>query len=362
MSDTLDVQIAADGYLAQLGEFRFAQAAPVMPDALSIGRLRPALLATMSQAPAALYQRLAAGLTGMADPFAAGVLAIQLGALVEHGQHPAMLGEAMVARLPGDLAAARRFVLRLADRDGNADPARAAPAALQAAASLEPVGAAAWAALGTLVPAAMAAWVRHAASRRAAARDHQLVQDARSLSRCSHCGYFIAELLSAADGVELVVLSPEQRKGFVVELEVVRNIAHLQALLEDALVGDPAEGWLDGPRIDPNIAAIARSEHLIERERSYAISWNLQHRGGIREKPGHLNLPTASATLPFEATVHDLLAMDGRGIVLMRPAGPIKRLCGAGNMFAPIHDALRSRVHVRKILDASEVDLWLSEL
>jgi hypothetical protein len=362
MSDTLDVQAAVDDYLAQLAAFRFSQATPAAPVALSIGELRPDLLTSMSQVPEPGYRRLAGGLRGIADPFAAGVLAVQLGGLVEHGQDPGKLGEAMVARLPGDLAAARRFVVRLAERDGTADPAHAAPTALQAAASVEPLGAAAWAALVMLVPAAMAAWTRHPASRRVAARDHQLVEDASSLSHCSPYGYYIAELLSAADGVELVVLSPEQRKGFVVELEVVRNIAHLQALLEDALVGDPADGWLDGPPIDPDIAAIARSERMIAREQSYAIHWNLQHRDGIRERPGIPNIPGISATLPFEAKVGDLPPVNGRGVVLMRPAGPIKRGCGAGSFFAPIHDALRSRVHVRQVLDASEVDRWLGEL
>jgi hypothetical protein len=107
----------------------------------------------------------------------------------------------------------------------------------------------------------------------------------------------------------------------VVELEVVRNIAHLQALLEDALVGDPAGGWLDGPRIDPHIAAFAGSERFMDHEQSYALGWNFQHRGGIREQPGDINLPTISATLPFEGKVADLPAVNGRGVSSIGDSG-----------------------------------------
>jgi hypothetical protein len=73
------------------------------------------------------------------------------------------------------------------------------------------------------------------------------------------------------------VVAPEQHKGFVVELEAVRNAAHLFALLEDVLVGDPGHGLLAGPRVDPKVAAIARGEVAPEEAMSFAVGWHYEY-------------------------------------------------------------------------------------
>src|SRR5262249_19964468 len=110
-------------------------------------------------------------------------------------------------------------------------PADADPATLARLGRQERTGASAWAALQLSTPAAMAAWCRHRPSRLAAKAIPELADDAAFLgSRGGYCWY-IGELHSAADGTQLTVLAPEQRKGFIVELEVVRNAAHLFALL-----------------------------------------------------------------------------------------------------------------------------------
>jgi hypothetical protein len=337
----MSADAAISDYLALLAAYRAVPATPAFDHALSFAQF-PALYDALRDDPPLVYARLADGLAQVTNGFAGGMLAIQLGSYVEQGAPPALLGNALTSWLPRAFADARRFI---DNSDNGADPAAAA----------------AWAGLAMFVPAAMAAWVRDAASRRAAARNAQLIADAKAVAARSQHGYFIHELLSAADGVELTVLAPEQRRGFVVELEVVRNIAHLQALLEDALVGDPAAGWLDGPRIDPVIAAIARSEQMIEQERPFAIGWNLQHRGGLRARPGGANLPTISATMAFEWSVQHLFTPDGRGVALLRPPGPVKRSCGAG-FFAPIHDQLRSRTVVRAQLDAAAYDHVIASL
>jgi hypothetical protein len=62
-----------------------------------------------------------------------------------------------------------------------------------------------------------------------------------------------------------------------VELEVVRNAAHLFVLLEDALVGDPDQGLLTGAQTDPKVAAIARGEMRMEEAMSFAIGWHYKY-------------------------------------------------------------------------------------
>ena len=88
---------------------------------------------------------------------------------------------------------------------------------------------------------------------------------------------FVADLLGAADGTRLVVLAPEQREGFEVELEVVRNAAHQFVLLEDTLVGGPQRGLLDGPRVDPRIAAIARGEGEARHGMTFDAGWHYEY-------------------------------------------------------------------------------------
>ena len=62
-----------------------------------------------------------------------------------------------------------------------------------------------------------------------------------------------------------------------------------------------------------------------------------------------------------EATVHDLPEFRGQAILLMSPKLFGSRLCDM-NFFAPLHDALRSRVTVLRKLHAVEVDSLCQDL
>jgi hypothetical protein len=363
MSDALE---AADAYLAFLSGYRYSEAdGPVDIAALSWGAAgAPPVVTTPDQATL-LYRHLAEGLVRVPDPYAAAVLAVHLGSMVERGEDPAALGEAMVARLSLDLAAARRFVEVLESEHEIARPDGAGKEALVEVARREPAGAAAWAGLQLSTMGAMAAWCRHAPSRRRAARVPGLAAAAAFLGQRGGYSYFIGELLQAADGVELLVLAPAQRKGFVVELMCVRNAAHLFALLEDALIGDPAEGLLSGPRVDPEIAAIARGEQMLTSERTFSIGWHYEYWFGVRPAAGARLTGLHSliaAMIGVEASVSDLPAVRGQPIVLMKPAMLGSRMCEAGGFFAPLHDALRSQAAIRRRLSGDEVDAWMRDL
>ena len=191
-----------------------------------------------------------------------------------------------------------------------------------------------------------------------------LVDDAVFLgSRGGYC-WFIGELLSAADETQLTVLAPEQRKGFVVELEVVRNAAHLFALLEDTLVGDPAGGLIAGPRADPKVAAVAQGEGEIEEGMFYSVGWHYEYWWGFRPEAAARATglhPLVAAMIGVEATVDNLPEFRGRPVILMWPARFGSRQCDL-NFFAPLHEALRSRVTVVRQLPPAEVDTLCDEL
>ncbi len=191
-----------------------------------------------------------------------------------------------------------------------------------------------------------------------------MLDDASFLGgRGGYC-YFIVELLSAADGTQITVLSPEQHRGFVVELESVRNAAHPFALLEDTVVGDPAQGWLVGPRVEAKVAAVARGEGLIEKGMSFSVGWHYEYWWGLHPAGAvrRLNVhPQAAGMIGVEATVHDLPEFRGQAVLLMRPKLLASRQCDL-SFFAPLHDALRSRVTVLRKLPEGEVDSLCHDL
>ncbi|HEX4608862.1 MAG TPA: hypothetical protein VH092_11715, partial [Urbifossiella sp.] len=261
-------------------------------------------------------------------------------------------------------AAARRFLELVETETGARQPDEADRGTVAGLGRRDPAGAAAWAALRFSTPAAMAAWCRHRPSRQAARATAGLADAAAFLgSRGGYCWY-VGELLAAADGTRLIVLAPEQRKGFELDLEVVRNAAHLFALLEDAVVGDPARGLLAGPRADPRVAAVARGEEEAPAGGSFAVGWHYEYWWGLRPEAAARASglhPLVAAMIGVEAPVHDLPEFRGRSVILMRPALLASRSCDLG-FFAPLHGDLRSRVTVVRPLPPAEVDALCREL
>lgn len=359
---------AADEYIAALSRYRHDVGGPVDPPKIAGGpeahRFFEAIQGQSDAVRDAAANRLAGGIGSIPDPLAAALGAMQVGALLERGADPAALGEALRPRLQADFSAARRFVERVEAEARVERPDDADPAVLAEIGRVDGMGATAWAALQFSTCAAMAAWCRHRPSRLHAKTASGLVEDAAFLGERGGYCHYVADLLSAADGVQVVVLSPEQRKGFVVELECVRNAAHLFALLEESLVGDPAEGWLDGPRVDAKVAAVARGEEVLRAGTTFEVGWHYEYWWGLEPAGAarRFNLhPLVAAMIGVEAPVDDLPEFRGRPTLLMRPKAFGSRQCDM-SFFAPLHDALRSRTSVLRKLPAAEVDALCQEL
>jgi hypothetical protein len=359
---------AADDYLATLSRYQHGDDGPANPVKVAGGpeanRFFETLKGQSGEVFDAAANRLAAGVGSIPDPLAAALAAYQVGALNEAGANPAVLGEALRPRLQADFAAARRFVALVEAETNIQRPGDVDALTIARLGCKERAGASAWAALQFSTCAAMAAWCRHRPSRLLARSIPGLVADAGFLGvRGGYC-YYVAELLSAADGTQITVLSPEQHRGFLVELESVRNAAHLFALLEDTVVGDPEQGWLAGPRVDAKVAAVARGESIIEKGMNYQVGWHYEYWWGLhpdgaaRIRKVH---PLVAAMIGVEATVHHLPEFRGQPVILMRPKMLGSRMCDM-NFFAPLHDALRSRVTVLRKLANVDVDSLCQDL
>src|SRR5262249_50982198 len=57
---------------------------------------------------------------------------------------------------------------------------------------------------------------------------------------------FLGMVIRVLDDEELVVLHTEQRRGYRVKVRGILNIAQLNTLLGSVLIGDPAQGLLEG--------------------------------------------------------------------------------------------------------------------
>jgi len=173
----------------------------------------------------------------------------------------------------------------------------------------------------------------------------------------------VAQLLSAADGVELLVLAPEQRKGFLVELEVVRNVAHLGRCSRMRLVGRAATGLLLGPRIDTEIAAIATERAHGRERRIYSLGWNFQAWYGVSEGPEVIPLRVDLGHAALQRSRSPIYpSCAARRIVLMRPRQMDRRVARGALLLA----AARCAAEVGSICGGrsppAQVDAWLPRI
>jgi len=121
----------------------------------------------------------------------------------------------------------------------------------------------AWAGLGSMCLSLIGLLSASPAARRAARSHPTLLPRLEEIAEVSESEVlqhlrFLIMVVRVLDGEELVVLHPEQRRGYRVRIGGILNLCQLNTLLAGALVGDPAEGWLRGRRPDPRVVAAAR--------------------------------------------------------------------------------------------------------
>lgn len=287
-----------------------------------------------------------APLVRASDPFRGSTLALNCGTLVEMGGDPALVFPHLFAELPRHLALARRARER--------EPV--APGALFDA---DPEAARAAAGLRYLLLATMAVICRDAAFRQALRAKPEIVDDVEALREHSAEADFVAQVLGFTDGVELIVLAPDEQKGFRVALEAVATNAHLFTLLQAALIGD---GHLAGEPLDEEVVAVARGEAPHTRRLSDHARFNFSPWYSLAADgpPGGAALDGIIA-LPVEGSPADVPRFDGVPVVLLSPPVFGHRGWESG-FFANVHDALKSRADVVEVLPPEQVRAWLDRI
>jgi hypothetical protein len=279
-----------------------------------------------------------------ADPFRGATIALTCGSLVEMGGDPAMVFPHLLWELPKHLALARRAQGRKdlppgALFDADRDAAKAS------------VG------LKYLLLATMTVICRKAEFRQALRANPEVAANVEALRDAYPEADFVARVLALTDDLELIVLAPNEQKGFRVRLEAVASCAHLFTLLQAALIDG---GHLAGDPTDPEVIAAATGEAmpalvLPDYARLHFQTWN-----GLNPD-GTLSGLNLASWIGVEVSPADVPEFDGVPVVLVGPTVVGSRGWDS-NFFANIHEALRSRAEVVEVLPREQAGAWLDRI
>jgi len=282
---------------------------------------------------------------GVPDCFKAAVMALVCGTLVEWGADSTEFGNLMLARLPGFLALAESV----------AEHAETVAGEELYAAS--PDGFSAWQGLSLMLLATMAVMTRRVDFRQAARTDAELVLSLVALRDRNKEADFVATTLSYTDGLEMIVLHPEEGRAFLVELEAVNTNFHLFTLLQGELVGG---GLLSGEPVDPAVIGVARGEVPHEALVSDQARFHFYNWAGL-QPDGTLAENDMATWVWGEAHPEEIPEFEGiRMLILGPPLMGVKPW--DSNHFANIHDALRSSARVVQVLPEDQVAGWIEVL
>jgi hypothetical protein len=325
------------------------------PDLHAVFDACSAVNATTAQTP--LPERNAA-LTQLAEivmeehPLVAGVVAVVCGAIIEQGADTRIPAAAILDKTARILPEARKYAAACAMQGLQPE----APETLQHFGSKLPLAVDCWQAIDFFYRAVVAVTSRSVDARRRIT--DAMRQDAQAISEVSTGGHWLNKMFQVLIDEIIIVLHPEQQRGYKLQINGIADNFQLHLLLADTLIGNPAEGWLVGDKPEPAISAIMRGDAPNDAGLVAAGSFNLYHYGGLR--------PDGTVDADFSGSQHwiwgegipaDILPFEGiRVILLGKP--PYVRTWNAQRMF----DALKGEIIVLEKFDAPTYQSWLNRL
>ncbi len=310
-------------------------------------------------------QRLAEVL-GETDRARATAVAFACGILVEAGGKPALASKPLIALLPDVLTDALTYVegcVAAAEEIGADVSAKDEKYwidkhGIRVARKLRKE-ALAWEGLDTMTRASLAMLTRSRKARRQARAEETLLTHALNLAGLSEPVKHLTILLQVLDDEDLIVLHPEQKRGYRVTMSGISDNMQLHTLLADALIGPPARGLLAGKRPDPRTIAAARDKPATEYTPAAEEKFTLWTWRGLRK---NATLPDPSTGAEFwvwkEGTPADIPEFEGQRVVLLGPPPPFERRWSPGRRFPAMHAELA----VQETLTPVAVRDWLDRI
>jgi hypothetical protein len=271
--------------------------------------------------------RLTAELAGSAPFPAAGLAALLCGAIVECGGSvdiaaPAVLAAARRAfRTAAEQQSAIRTAWQQAEEAKGSRPSDAEFRAIaeRASAAFSPEDRGTLIRLPLFSDALCVVMERSKEVRKAVRRDRGFVDDVWSFrDQGTDTPALVSKLLAVLDDADLLVLHPLARRGYFVRVAGICHNFQFHTLLADALIGDPAAGWLSGRRPDSRVAAMARDQPFDPDAPPAEASFHLQTWHAIRPDGTHDTDPAAFA-LWHEGTPADIPRIEGMPVVVLSP-------------------------------------------
>jgi hypothetical protein len=307
------------------------------------------------------------------DVTRASLVSLGCGALVESGGDPRLALGAVLGRLPAVLTQADIFAELCRDLaeeppselDVHPDEADAEPPATNyvdefgaMVAEEMPEEAQAWTAVEPFCMGAIAMLSRSADARREARRHPDLLAGVQKISRLHRRAAHLANLLRVLDDEELVVLYPELTRGYRVVVRGIGDNFQLHTLLADALIGDPEQGLLPGPRPDPRVVAAARNR-LADRSIGVAVGFfNLVNYHGLQADGTVSAAPENSACwIAGDGIPADIPLFEGTRVVLLGPPA-FPQTWDANRTF----EGMEADVRIIEKLSPDKVREWLDRI
>ncbi|CAN5889295.1 hypothetical protein BH11MYX4_BH11MYX4_59320 [soil metagenome] len=306
----------------------------------------------------AAIKLLDAGLARAKDPRSQQILRLALGVLVEAGAPPELAWPTAERGLIETLKVATRYAQAALESE---DTPSIKEAVAMAGASLQkkmPREYAAWDSLKSRALLAIACLAHSPKLRRQMQKSRaDLIAAVYPLEEDIEALLFLRQIMRVLPDQTMLVIHPEQRRGFRVEVKEVTTNMELMVLLHDAVIGDPKKGFIEGRR--PSLKAIAALEdpdHAPKKPPGVALPFHWSSWRALRPDG---TLPAASEQRPpnwvwFEGVPLDILPFQGERVILLtRPIMPRTMEIEAS------FEALTPSVTVKQKLSGAEVDRLL---
>ncbi|HEX8727875.1 MAG TPA: hypothetical protein VF739_04590 [Ktedonobacterales bacterium] len=366
MATPTDLDERAERFLAILSAQAFA-----LNEAYEAGR---ELIAAAKGASAARLDALVtqfAPLISQTEIVRAGILALASGALAEAGANIEPSARPILARYAEALQEAIPFIEAcnveiangaLGSREDVSKMSHEERVArvTQLAGGPMPKGLHAVIALKPLNSATMAVLSRSKALRIETRADPSFAQADARLNLLGFEQLCLREMLAVLDDEEIVVLHPGLARGYFIRVAGIGKNFQLYTLVEGALIGDEAEGWLPGRRPSPETLALAKDAPMnLANLPSAAGYFNLWNWTGLRSDATlEEGLQSDSAHwIWIEGLPADIVAYHGTRVILLGQA-PYARGWNAGRYFP----AMAGELEVVRQMPEAETRRWLDEL
>ena len=315
---------------------------------------------------------LATAFTGMSDGRGAS-LAFACAGLVQSGADPLLVAQPTIVLSSNALSAATPFIeaclvaagLAGKDTQGSELDEASVKAAIEKygrkVGERMPDNEEAWWAVDALSRATMVLLCRSKEARKLARADGALLPSVQNYPVHSGLIGGMQVMLQILDDEELIVLHPELKRGYRIRISGIVSNFQLHTLLEDAVIGDQAEGWLPGRRPNPEAVAVARDTPT-GRDRPPSVEgvFNLVNWHGLLSdkavSTGH-SRAESEHWIWNEGVPADIDPFEGTRVVLLDPPPYLRSWSnGRGSPFP------RAELEVLTQMPATEAQDWLTRI